>query len=174
MENEIEVMESPEVLSPIITDLKLDSAWAKQFGTKPGSLNMQDALNHLRQIAKITRTSGTNVINIAVASENPVEDANIANAIADRYKAMRDNADKQVANMGERELRDQITQQQKIAADASAAATKNPQDTEAQAKATNMNNLLDALKAKLQQVQDSKKAPHSPVLILSRASAAVT
>jgi len=174
VENEIEVMGSPDVLSPVITDLRLDAIWAKRLGAPSDHLGMQEALDHLRQVLKFTPVPNTGVVSITVTSENPVEAPEIANAIADRYKAMRDNAEKQMADIGERVLRDQITQQQKIVADTSAAAAKNPQDAEAQNKAAGMKSLLDALKAKLKQVLEDEKTPHSPVLILSRSVSPVT
>src|SRR5271156_1222324 len=45
---EVEIMESPDVLSPIVTDLQLDKIWAKRFRSALDQLPMQDALKYLQ------------------------------------------------------------------------------------------------------------------------------
>jgi uncharacterized protein involved in exopolysaccharide biosynthesis len=159
VQNEVEVLESPDVLSPVITEQKLDAIWAKRFGANSGPLGMEEALNHLHLHLRIVQVEHTSVIAITVTSEIGQEAAEIANGIADRYKKMRDDAEKQLADSGIRVLEDQIAQEKKVIADAGANAAKNPEDA----------SLLQALNQKLDQDKADEKKPHSPVLILTRA-----
>jgi capsular polysaccharide biosynthesis protein len=85
-------MQSPDVLLPIITDLDLDKAWAKKINAADSDeLPDVDALTHMSKILKLKVVPGTNIIKITVSSDVPQEAADIANAIADRYKTMRDS-----------------------------------------------------------------------------------
>jgi capsular exopolysaccharide synthesis family protein len=114
-QNEFEIMSSPDVLSPIITDLQLDKTWAKRL-YKMGleALPMQDALAHMNGILHLDYKRGTSIVTITVTSEVPKECADIANAVADRYKTMRDMAEEQLAQEGVGVLEDQIAQQEKV------------------------------------------------------------
>jgi capsular exopolysaccharide synthesis family protein len=116
-QNEFEVITSPDVLSPIITDLQLDKVWAKRFKSALDALPMQDALGYMSGIVHLDYKRGTSIITITVVSEVPKECSDIANAVANRYKTMRDVAEEQLGNQGVSVLRDQITQQQKIVDD---------------------------------------------------------
>ena len=82
-------IESRDVLGPVISDLGLDTVWAKRYSSNKEQLSQADALSHLKRSLEIDAQRGTNVINITVLSEAPREAAQIANAIADRYKAER-------------------------------------------------------------------------------------
>jgi uncharacterized protein involved in exopolysaccharide biosynthesis len=102
---EIETMQSPEFLLPIIYDLGLDKAWAKRVD-QPGldalpsqdALLPQDALAY--KILKIKLQRETNTINITISSDEPTEAARIANAVADRYKILRNTAAHQTSLEG--------------------------------------------------------------------------
>lgn len=116
---EFTIMQSPDVLMPIITDLGLDKIWAKRlYKSGLDALPAQDALTYMNSILKVDYTHGTNIINITVTSDVPKECADVANAIADRYQAMRDNEEATRTSRGTDSLRDQIAQQQKVVADA--------------------------------------------------------
>jgi len=126
---EFEIMQSSEVLMPIITDLGLDKTWAKRvYKTGLDALPPQDALAYMNRILKLDLTRGTNLINITVTSEVPKECADVANAVADRYKTMRDIEEERRNNRGADALRDQIAQQQKVVDDAKANVEKMRQD----------------------------------------------
>jgi capsular polysaccharide biosynthesis protein len=85
------IIRSPAFLLPVIMDLDLDKAWAKRASkSQEGQLSPQDALAHMNQILKLDCVSGTSVITITASSDVPKEAADIANAIADRYKSMRE------------------------------------------------------------------------------------
>jgi capsular exopolysaccharide synthesis family protein len=113
--DEFTIMQSADVLLPIITDLQLDKIWAKRI-YKSGleALPAQDALAYMNRILKLDFVQGTNIIDITISSEVPKECSDVANAIADRYKTMRDVEDDQRNNRGLDALADQIAQQQKV------------------------------------------------------------
>jgi capsular polysaccharide biosynthesis protein len=88
---EFAIMESRDILLPVIHDLGLDQAWAKRVPhSGEEKLSDSDALAEMGKILKLDYTRGTNIIDLTVSSDNPIETARIANAIADRYKAKRD------------------------------------------------------------------------------------
>jgi capsular exopolysaccharide synthesis family protein len=74
----------------------------------------------MKGILKLDFSRGTNIIDITVTSEVAKECADVANAVADRYKTMRDVEEDERNNRGTESLRDQITQQQKAVDDAKA------------------------------------------------------
>ena len=108
--DEVEELQAPSILQPIITDLQLDKKWAQRF-------SKEEPLEHLRSHLKLDLKTGTNVITISVFSDVPLEAADIANAIADRYKTMRDVEEDQRTNRGKDALRSQIADQEKVVAD---------------------------------------------------------
>jgi len=115
---EFQIMQSADVLLPVITDLGLDKIWAKrEYKSSLTALPPQDALGFLTGNLKLDFSRGTNIINITFTSEVPQECADVANAIADRYKTMRDVEEDQRTNRGTDALRDQIAQQEKVVAD---------------------------------------------------------
>jgi capsular exopolysaccharide synthesis family protein len=117
-QNEFEIMSSPDVLSPIITDLQLDKVWAKRIThSSIDALPMQDALNYMNGILHLDYKRGTSIITITVYSQVPKECAEIANAVADRYKTMRDVQEDELASQGINVLKDQIAQQEKVVED---------------------------------------------------------
>jgi len=130
---EFEIMQSSDVLLPIITDLDLDKIWAKRvFKSSLGALPPQDALGYMNGHLKLDFSRGTNIINITFSSDVPKECADIANAVADRYKTVRDVEEDQRTNRGVDSLRDQIVQQQDAVNKAKAVVEKMRQDLGAQ------------------------------------------
>jgi capsular exopolysaccharide synthesis family protein len=125
---EFQIMQSSDVLTPLITELQLDKIWAKREKTSLDALPPQDALDYLTGHLKLDFSRGSNIINITISSEVPKECADVANAIADRYKAMRDGEEDQRNNRGTDALRDQIAQQQKVVDDAKDAVEKMRQE----------------------------------------------
>jgi capsular polysaccharide biosynthesis protein len=89
---DVEIMKSPAILKPIVSDLNLDRIWAKRvYKSSLDQLPMQDALGYLATIAHFEIVPGTNIVRITVESEVPKEAADIANAIADRFTAPEPN-----------------------------------------------------------------------------------
>ena len=167
--NEIEIMQSPDVLAPIIADLKLDAVWAQRFG-KGAALPMEDALAHMNAILKFEAVAGTDIIKVTASSEVPQEAAGIANAIVDRYKTMRDSEQDQLNLAGIDATKQEIAQTQKLLEQAQTAVKQNPQDAQAQKGCDFLPRLLKALETKLGQNLAAEKAQQSPVLILTRAA----
>jgi capsular exopolysaccharide synthesis family protein len=131
-QSEFQIMQSPDVLKPIISDLQLDKVWAKRvYKSSLDQLPMQDALGYMNQILHLDFQHGTNIITITVASEVPKECADIANAVADRYKAKRDIEEDQKSTRGIDSLREQIAEQQKKVDDARAKVEAMRQDLDA-------------------------------------------
>jgi uncharacterized protein involved in exopolysaccharide biosynthesis len=163
-------MQSPDFLLPIITDLALDKAWAKKISTADSDeLPDVDALTHMSKILKLAVKPGTNIINITVSSDVPQEAADIANAIADRYKTLRDVEEDQRNNRGADALHDQIAQQQQVVDEAKATLEKLPQDQAAKRDLEQQQTILDALNVRLKQVIIDAQLVESPVRIISRA-----
>jgi hypothetical protein len=104
------------VLSPIITDLQLDKVWAKRFKSGLDAWPMQDALGYMNGLLHLDYKRGTSIITISASGPDAKECAEIANAVADRYKTMRDVAEEQLSNTGIAALRDRISEQEKIVA----------------------------------------------------------
>jgi uncharacterized protein involved in exopolysaccharide biosynthesis len=127
-ENQIKLMQAGDILSPIIQDLKLGQIWAKRFKSDQDALSPNEALDHLRQVLKLEGVRGTNLMKITAYSEVPQEAADIANAVADRYKTVREIEENQRYNRGADALRDQIAQQQVVVDNQKAAVEKADQD----------------------------------------------
>jgi capsular exopolysaccharide synthesis family protein len=126
---EFEIMQSPDVLLPIINDLGLDKIWAKRL--YKGSLDKMhplDALSYMKSILHLDLKRGTNIIEITAQSEVPQEAADIANALADRYKTMRQVQEDQINSKGAETLEDQIAEQQKVVDEKKAALDKLRED----------------------------------------------
>jgi capsular exopolysaccharide synthesis family protein len=121
---EFEIMQSPNVLLPIINDLQLNQKWAVREKAPEDKLSDQDALAYMQKVMKLDYKRGTDIVEITASSEEPKEAADIANALAIRYKAMRDDEQTARNNSGAASLRDQITQQQAVVADAVANVEK--------------------------------------------------
>jgi succinoglycan biosynthesis transport protein ExoP len=111
---EFQIMQSPDVLGPIITELQLDQVWAKRLKYTSGAMPMQDALKYMSNVIKFDFARGTNIVKISASSEVPKECSDIANALADQYKTMRDVEENQRTNRAMDALRDQIAQQQEV------------------------------------------------------------
>jgi succinoglycan biosynthesis transport protein ExoP len=112
---EFEIMQSPKVLGPIISQLGLDKKWAKQF--KVPSLTQEEALDYISELIHIEFKKGTDIIVITASEEDPKEAAEIANAVADGYKEMRDTEESQRSSRGADSIRQQIVLQQAVVDD---------------------------------------------------------
>lgn len=131
-QSDYEIMQSADVLMPIITDLGLDKTWAKRvYKSTLDKLPPQEAMNYMTGILKLDLKRGTNIIVITASSEVPKEAADIANALADRYKTMREVEQDQKNSQGADSLRDQIVQQQKVVDDKKAVVEKLRQEASA-------------------------------------------
>ena len=118
---EIEFMRSPDVLSPIVTDLELDKIWAKRFRSALDALPMQDSLAYLNKLLRLEQVPGTNIVTVSVYSDVPRECSGIANAVAERYETERERSVDQLFTEKEHIMDGQIAQQAKVVAQKSDA-----------------------------------------------------
>lgn len=118
---ELEIISSPDVMSPIVTDLELDKIWAKRFRLPMDAMPMQDALRYLQSLISLRPVPGTHIIDIGVTSIIPKEAADLANAVANRYLTMREVDAEVLFNQREHVIEGEIAQQTKIVAQKSAA-----------------------------------------------------
>ena len=89
-DNEFEVIQSSYVLLPVINDLGLDKTWAKRYKSDQDRLPPVESLEHMNKVLKLDLKRGTNIVVVTVQREVPKEASDIANAVMDRYKSLRD------------------------------------------------------------------------------------
>ena len=88
---ELETILSAEVLLPVIKDLSLDTEWNRRIFKSPESTPTDlETISQMDKMLRVAATHGTDIVNITVIDDVPTEAADIANAIADRYKTLRD------------------------------------------------------------------------------------
>ena len=115
-QSEMEIMQSGDVLLPIINDLGLDKVWAKRdFKSSMESLPAPMALDYMhKKILHIDTKHGTDIVQISADSQDAKEAADIANAVVDRYKTLRDIELDKRSGSGEDTLRQEIARQQTL------------------------------------------------------------
>ncbi len=170
---ECAIIGSPDVLLPVIHDLGLNKAWAS---SDPEPRPDEDALARMSEILKIESEPGRNIVKITVSSNVPKEAADIANAISDQYKIMRDLEEIQRASRMDDVIRDEIARQQRVVDEKKAALEQMPRDQSPAYLAANRDLeqqqiILDALNVRLKQAEADEQLQASPVRILSRAEA---
>ncbi len=85
VQTEFEVMQSEEILGPVIEKLDLDREWGKRYGNgKP--LKPSETMALLRSRIDLRPIRNTSIIAIRVFGERPDEAALIANTIAEVYR----------------------------------------------------------------------------------------
>ena len=88
---ELETILSAEVLLPVIKDLSLDTEWNRRiFKSQESAPTDLETVSQMDKMLRVAATHGTDIVNITVIDDVPTEAADIANAIADRYKTLRD------------------------------------------------------------------------------------
>jgi uncharacterized protein involved in exopolysaccharide biosynthesis len=164
------LIESPGLLSPVITDLNLNHIWAKRLG-KDTALSREEALRYLTEKLKLENPPDTTIIRITAFGDTPREAADIANAIADRYKKLLDVTQETLRKSEVTVTKDLIAQDEVQLKDLQAKATENPTNTSLQESRDNVQRVVDALKGKLQQFGNPSEPAPGSVEILSRAVA---
>jgi uncharacterized protein involved in exopolysaccharide biosynthesis len=87
----VNTMMSPELLLAVVKDLDLEKQWAERlYNTGQEDLPDVDALTRIERLVKVQVKRGTNLVEITAASDVPQEAADIANAVANHYQAMRE------------------------------------------------------------------------------------
>ena len=170
VQNELEVITSSAVLELVVKRLKLD----RVSTTEGGSITTQQAVDRVRQKLKVAPDPKKSkrfaqAITITATSDSARGAADLANAVADSYKTLRDDAERQLDEQGMAVLRDQVSQQKQVVKDAEAKANQYPQNADLEKQSQVSQNMLQALRNKLQQDEKDMKLVTSPVQILSRA-----
>lgn len=171
----IKEMQSEPFLIPLITDLSLDKTWTQRFDHSQEKWAQSKAIDHLRRkVLTIEVVPGTSIVNITARSEDPQEAVTIANAVANRYKALRDAEQSQRIDDGIKELRIQIADQEKTVAEKKAALdkitdTSSAQYSEVEEDYKNEKGILDVYKIHLKQMDADRPLIQSPVTIVSLA-----
>ena len=99
IQTEFEVIQSEQVLRPVIEDLNLDKDWGKKFYGGE-TLKTSEAINLLKSRMDLRPVRNTSLIEIRVLSEKPEEARKIADAIAKAYKQYRQNERRNLSQGG--------------------------------------------------------------------------
>ncbi len=99
LQTEFEKMKSTSVLYPVIADMKLTKTWAAKHGMEH-EFSPREVYDILYKQIEIKVSKNTSVIEIWVYSQDREEAARLANAIANKYKDLRDNFRKESKGAG--------------------------------------------------------------------------
>jgi uncharacterized protein involved in exopolysaccharide biosynthesis len=172
---DLDMMQASDTLLPIIKELNLDKKWAKQFKSNQNALSPAEALGHIHKILTINFKRETSTVSITAQSEEPQEAADIANAVVDHYKTMRDTDQAQRLRRGIDVLRNEIINQQKIVDEKKTVVERlrvsnnTSSSRRAQQELERQQYILDSYVEKLKQVMNENPPPDNLVRIVSRA-----
>ena len=93
-----EIIQSDAVLGKVVDALKLDEAWANNYGG--GKLEKKTAIALLKKRLDLKPVRNTKLIEIGATSDQPEEAAKIANAVADAYRSYRLETRRQTTTKG--------------------------------------------------------------------------
>jgi len=106
-------MLAPEGLTSVIEDLKLEETWGKRFKPNHKPFSRTEALDHIAEVVSVEPKKDTDIFEITAQSEEAREAADIANAIADHYKARSDREEEERYKAGISAYEKYIVDQQK-------------------------------------------------------------
>jgi uncharacterized protein involved in exopolysaccharide biosynthesis/Mg-chelatase subunit ChlD len=109
VQSETEVIRSDAVLGPVVDKLKLDEAWAKKRGTST-PLPKSEAVKMLKEQLDVKSVGKTDLLDIGVKSAKPEEAANLANAVAESYRARRLEQRKELGRAEVASLQDRLAE----------------------------------------------------------------
>ncbi|XHR28801.1 MAG: GumC family protein [Chthoniobacteraceae bacterium] len=106
------IIQSKQILYPVINELKLVETWSSQEGGN--MLPKEEIYNRLlRGMLKLEVVRNTDLIEIGVYSGDRVEAANIANTISVVYKTVRQDDQMQIRDAALAQLREEVATQRK-------------------------------------------------------------
>ena len=108
---QFQIIQSKEILYPVIDNLKLVETWSSQEGGN--ILPKEEAYSRLRGQLQLNTVRSTDLIEIGVFSTDRVEAANIANTISVVYQKVRRDDQMQVRDAALAQLREEVTGQRK-------------------------------------------------------------
>lgn len=112
VQTEMERIQSTNVLTKVIEDLKLNEAWAEKRDGEQ-KLSEEETLARLKKKVSVRPVSQSSLVDIGVKSESPEEAARIANKIAEVYSEKRAAARPKVLLEGLQALEKNISEQDK-------------------------------------------------------------
>jgi len=106
-----EIMQSQLVLSNVITSLNLNVEWGKKYFNGE-TLKTTETMEILKQRMQLAPVKNTKLISITVFSDDKNEAAQLANAIAEAYRAYRFESRRQLTENGLKTLEEQFRDQE--------------------------------------------------------------
>jgi uncharacterized protein involved in exopolysaccharide biosynthesis/Zn-dependent protease with chaperone function len=111
IQTEFELLQSEVILGSVIDDLDLNSEWGKKYANGD-RLKTSETIALLKARIDLRPVRNTSLIEIRVFSEKPEEAARIANAIAEAYKAHRQEQRMQLSKGGIKALEERFAEQE--------------------------------------------------------------
>ena len=108
VQTECEVIQSEAILDKVIENLDLNKQWGKQFAGGE-RLKTSESIAMLKGRIDVRPIRNTSIIEIRAFSERPEEAANIANAIAEAYRAYRREQASRLARQSNAALAESVT-----------------------------------------------------------------
>jgi uncharacterized protein involved in exopolysaccharide biosynthesis len=113
IQTEFEMIQSEAVLGKVIESLNLNVEWGKKYAGGR-TLETNETVGLLKRRLNFYPVFNTKFIDIGVTDENPIEAAKIANAIAETYRELRFERNRELVSNGIKIMKDEF---QKEAAD---------------------------------------------------------
>jgi uncharacterized protein involved in exopolysaccharide biosynthesis len=111
IQTEFELLQSEVILGRVIDELDLNSEWGKKYANGD-RLKTSETIALLKARMDLRPVRGTDLIEIRVFSEKADEAARIANAIAEAYKAHRQEQRMQLSKGGIKALEERFAEQE--------------------------------------------------------------
>src|ERR1035437_3334241 len=111
IQTEFELIQSEVILGKVIDDLDLNKEWGKKYANGD-RLKTSETIALLKARIDLRPVRNTSLIEIRVFSEKPEEAARIANAIAEAYKAHRQEQRMQLSKGGIKALEERFAEQE--------------------------------------------------------------
>jgi beta-lactamase regulating signal transducer with metallopeptidase domain len=86
LETEVDTIGSPVILDRVVADLELNNEWGRRYNGGV-ALKASETVDRLKHSLDLRPIRGRNLIEIRVVSDQPREAANLANRIAETYRA---------------------------------------------------------------------------------------
>jgi uncharacterized protein involved in exopolysaccharide biosynthesis/beta-lactamase regulating signal transducer with metallopeptidase domain len=111
LQTEFELIQSDVILGKVIEDLNLNREWGKKYANGE-RLKISETKEMLKRNIGLRFVRNTSLIEISVSSEKPEEAARIANAIAEAYRALRQEQHIAMSKNGIKMLEEQFAEQE--------------------------------------------------------------
>jgi succinoglycan biosynthesis transport protein ExoP len=112
IQTEFEVIQSQVILGKVVEDLHLNERWGTKFAGGQ-RLKTTEAIDLLKRLIDLRPVRNTSLIEIRVYSDKPEEATELANAVAEAYRAHRLEQSADLMKNGITALKEQLDEQQK-------------------------------------------------------------